>query len=228
MGFNRMVAGLRERERMREIFERHVGGEVAKRALKGEDGLGGEARVATALFVDMIGSSQLAQTLPPSQVVDILNAFFDTVVDVVTSHGGMVNKFEGDGALCIFGAIKAQEDHAARALRAARELQHELMVPPVIEAAIGVSSGEVVAGNVGAMNRYEFTVVGDPVNEASRLTEQAKEFTGRLLVSRTTIQRAGTEAAHWMSAGTIPLRGRSEATFAYEPVAPRPLRSTVG
>jgi adenylate cyclase len=228
MGFNRMVAGLRERERMRDIFARHVGGEVAKRALDGDTSLGGEAQEATALFVDMVGSSRLAQTLPPTQVVDVLNAFFDTVVDVVTAHGGMVNKFEGDGALCIFGAFQTHDDHAKRALRAARELQHELMMPPEIEAAIGVSTGEVVAGNVGAMDRYEFTVVGDPVNEASRLTEQAKEFDSRLLVSKTTIDRAADEAAHWMSAGTIPLRGRSEATLAYEPVAPRPQRSFVG
>jgi adenylate cyclase len=227
IGFNHMVAGLRDRERMREIFGRHVGDEVAKMALSGNASLGGESREATAMFVDMIGSTQMAQTLPAAEVVNVLNAFFDTVVDVVSAHGGFVNKFEGDGALCVFGATREQADHAKRALRAARELQHELMLPPAIEAAIGVSSGEVVAGNVGSMDRYEFTVIGDPVNEASRLTEQAKEFSARLLVSKTTIDRAGDEAAHWMSAGTIPLRGRSEATLAYEPVAPRPLRSSI-
>ncbi len=226
LGFNRMVAGLRDRERMREIFGRHVGDEVAKMALSGNASLGGVSREATAMFVDMIGSTQMAQTLPAAEVVNVLNAFFDTVVDVVSAHGGFVNKFEGDGALCVFGATREQADHAKRALRAARELQHELMLPPAIEAAIGVSSGEVVAGNVGSMDRYEFTIVGDPVNEASRLTEQAKEFSARLLVSKTTIDRAEDEAAHWMSAGTIPLRGRSEATLAYEPVAPRPQRSS--
>jgi adenylate cyclase len=227
LGFNRMVAGLRDRERMREIFGRHVGDEVVKLAMSGNASLGGVSREATAMFVDMIGSTQLAQTLPPCDVVDVLNAFFDTVVDVVSAHGGFVNKFEGDGALCVFGATREQADHAKRALRAARELQHELMLPPAIEAAIGVSSGEVVAGNVGSMDRYEFTIVGDPVNEASRLTEQAKEFSARLLVSKTTIDRAEDEAAHWMSAGTIPLRGRSEATLAYEPVAPRLLRKSI-
>ena len=219
VGINRAALGLRERERMRELFGRHVGDEVARRALEGEPGLGGQRRTATVMFVDIIASTRLAQTRAPEEVVSILNSFFDAVVTSVSAEGGFINKFQGDGALCIFGAPEHMPDHAARALRAARSLRRELLsLPDVdgIEAAIGISSGEVVAGNVGAANRYEYTVIGDPVNEAARLTEQAKLVPARILVSESTIRRA-SDASGWQPAGTMELRGRAEATLAYEP-----------
>jgi adenylate cyclase len=218
VGFNRMVAGLREREWMRDVFGRHVGTEVARRALVGDFALGGERRSASAMFVDIIGSTNIAQTRSPEDVVSILNAFFEAVVRVVTAEGGLVNKFQGDGALCIFGAPADQLDHAARALRAARSLHAELLSLPAdgVEAAIGISSGEVVAGNVGSADRYEYTVVGDPVNEAARLTEQAKTTPSHVLVSESTIRYAGAEDSSWVPAGPMALRGRAEPTLAYE------------
>ena len=220
VGFNRMAFGLRERERMREVFGRLVGDEVATRALEGELGLGGERRTATVMFVDIISSTRLAQTRAPEEVVSILNSFFDAVVRTVTAEDGSINKFQGDGALCIFGAPTHLTDHAARALRAATALRIALISLPDIdgiEAAIGVSSGEVVAGNVGAADRYEYTVIGDPVNEAARLVEQAKTSPTRILVSESTIRRAARDAVAWQPAGTMELRGRAEATLAYEP-----------
>ena len=221
-GFNTMVAGLRERRRLHDLFGRHVGVEVARRALAaGDDVLGGQRREASALFVDIVGSTTLAQTRPPDEVVSLLNVFFGTVVRCVEAEDGFVNKFEGDGALCIFGAPIEQRDHAARALRAARTLRSELLVlaasHPDLDAAIGVSAGTVVAGNVGAEQRYEFTVIGDPVNEAARLTDSAKHRLGRVLASDEAIQRSGDEAGNWAVAEEIRLRGRSEATLAYEP-----------
>jgi adenylate cyclase len=220
VGVNRMALGLRERERMRELFGAHVGREVAQRALEGHAGLGGERRSATAMFVDVIASTRLAQTHAPEEVVSILNSFFDAVVRTVEAEGGFINKFQGDGALCIFGPPGDATDHAARALRAAMALRTELISLPDIdgiEAAIGISSGEVVAGNVGAADRYEYTVIGDPVNEADRLTEQAKSVPSRILVSESTIRRARIETSAWLPAGTMELRGRTEATLAYEP-----------
>jgi adenylate cyclase len=119
MGFNRMAHGLRERERLRTLFGHHVGPDVARRAMEAEVALGGEVVEATAMFVDMIASSTLAEQRPPDEVVEILNAYFDAVVRCVGAEGGYVSKFEGDGAMCIFGAPIAHPDHAARALRAA-------------------------------------------------------------------------------------------------------------
>ena len=214
-GFNRMVTGLQEREQLRDLFGRHVGEEVARQAVEQSAGLGGEQRSASVLFVDLVGSTAIAQEQAPDEVVALLNQFFGTVVRTVAAEGGWVNKFEGDGALCVFGAPADQPDHAARALRAARTLGTALR--DTMLAGIGVSSGTVVAGNVGAEQRYEYTVIGDPVNEAARLTEEAKRHPSRVLASDVAVRGAGSEASSWVEAGTYALRGRAQPTVAFAP-----------
>ena len=224
-GVNRMVEGLRERQRLADLFGRHVGTEVAQRAIEQGSGVDSEQREASVLFVDLIGSTALAEVLSPHEVVRTLNAYFDAVVRVVSAEGGWVNKFEGDGALCVFGAPATQPDHAARALRSARKLHGELatLAPafPGLDAAIGVSSGVVVAGNVGTEQRYEYTLIGRPVNEAARLTDLAKGRPGRVLAGQGATDRAGDELARWVSAGTVALRGQSAPVAIYEPVEVR-------
>ena len=224
-GVNQMVAGLRERQRLADLFGRHVGTEVAERALAQGSGLHSEQREASALFVDLVGSTAMAEVLSPEAVVESLNSFFGAVVRVVAAEGGWVNKFEGDGALCVFGAPALQPDHAARALRAARNLRDELRAlgkaNPGLDAAIGVSSGRLVAGNVGTEQRYEYTVIGRPVNEAARLSDLAKGREGRVLASADSIERSGEEATHWLSRGTVGLRGQATPTAIYEPLEVR-------
>src|SRR4051812_3615976 len=213
-GVNKMVAGLREHERLRDLFGRHVGEDVARSALERGVELGGELREAAVLFVDVMGSTAMAAERPPDEVVRALNTFFGVVVAVVQSHGGWVNKFEGDAALCVFGAPLELEDGAGCALAAARVMRDRLAAEvPDLPAGIGVSAGDVVAGNVGAEERFEYTVIGDPVNEAARLTELAKQREGRLLASEAVVRRAsGEEAGRWSLDGSVELRGRREPT----------------
>jgi adenylate cyclase len=213
-GFNRMVAGLRERERIRDLFGRHVGHEVARDALSRDVELGGERREVAALFVDIIGSTEMTATRRPEEVVTLLNRFFAVVVDVVDHHGGTLNKFEGDGALAIFGAPNDLVDHAGAALRAARMLQERLTeAVPECAAGIGVAAGPVIAGNIGDEQRFEYTVIGDPVNEAARLCDHAKETERRVLASTPTIDMANAdERTHWHPAGETQLRGRTTTT----------------
>ena len=213
-GFNRMAAGLRERERLRDLFGRHVGEEVARSAVAGPVSLGGERREVAVVFVDLVGSTTLATQCPPEDVVTLLNRFFALVVDTVGDHGGWVNKFEGDAALCVFGAPVADEACAASALRAARvlhrRLAHEL---PETQAGIGVSAGPAVAGNVGAVHRFEYTVIGDPVNEAARLCELAKRRPEGVLASEAVLRRSDpSEHGHWELGEAVVLRGRTEPT----------------
>ena len=221
-GFNEMVAGLRERAELEDLFGRHVGADVAREALRRGVKLGCEQREASALFIDVVGSTSLAATRAPEDVVSLLNDLFGAVVRVVSEDGGWVNKFEGDGALCVCGAPVDDPDHAARALCAARRLGGELDRladrHPGFDAGIGVSSGIVVAGNVGAEQRHEYTVIGDPVNEAARLTEEAKARPGRVLASGEAVRLAGEEAERWREAAALELRGRAEPTLAWEPV----------
>jgi adenylate cyclase len=213
-GFNNMVAGLRERERLRDLFGRHVGEHVARAALERGSRLGGEQREAAVLFVDIIGSTALASERPPDDVVALLNRFFALVVDSVRIHGGWVNKFEGDGALCVFGAPDDMDDPAACALAAARTLHTRLQSElPEVDAGIGISAGMVVAGNVGTPERFEYTVIGDPVNEAARLMQLAKQVPERVIASEATLNQAGAaERASWRADGQTTLRGRSEPT----------------
>jgi class 3 adenylate cyclase len=208
---------------LRDLFGRHVGDAVARDALAHAGSRRtGELRDASLLFVDVIGSTALAQRLPPHEVVGALNNFFETVVAVTSDHGGWVNKFEGDAALCVFGAPVDQADHATRALQAARALRIELDQASKIaglEAAIGVSSGQVVAGYVGAANRYEYTVIGDPVNEAARLTEAAKQWPRRVLASAASLQAAARdEQGNWSVEASLELRGRSRPTLSFAPI----------
>jgi len=230
-GFNKMVAGLRERRQLQDLFGRYVGEDVARDALERGVRLGGERREVSALFVDLIGSTTLTQTRTPDDVVTLLNRFFDIVVRTVAAEGGWVNKFEGDGALCVFGAPMAQDDHATRALRAARTIRREILALSAqqagVDAAVGVSSGSAVAGNVGAEQRYEYTVIGDPVNEAARLTDEAKHRLGRVLASEEAIARSDGEARSWVVADELQLRGRTEPTLVYEPVPTGGVRELV-
>lgn len=220
-GFNKMVAGLRERRELQDLFGRYVGEDVARDALEHGVRLGGERREVSALFVDLIGSTTLTQTRSPDEVVALLNRFFDIVVRTVAAEGGWVNKFEGDGALCVFGAPMVQDDHATRALRAARTIRREILALSAtqagVDAAVGVSSGSVVAGNVGAEQRYEYTVIGDPVNEAARLTELAKAHAGRIVVSDHTVDAAGASGDGWRPGECITLRGRTRPTQTFVP-----------
>src|SRR5436190_3971533 len=125
-GFNSMVAGLRERERLEDLFGRHVGEDVARQALDGGVKLGGEVREAAVLFIDIVGSTSLAESRRPEEIVELLNRFFAVVVEVVADHGGWINKFEGDAALCIFGAPLGLPDAAGCALAAARAMRARL------------------------------------------------------------------------------------------------------
>lgn len=223
-GFNTMASGLRERERLRDLFARQVGRDVARLAEEvARDGteteMGGANCEVAVLFVDLVGSTRLAVTLQAHELVKMLNEFFAVIVQVVEQHKGSINKFEGDAALAVFGAPNDDVDCAAHALATARELNSRLnQSGEDIKAGIGVSAGTVVAGNIGAPNRYEYTVIGDPVNEAARLTEVAK-IAGGVAASGTALDRADeSERQRWRIADSKVLRGRDISTDIAVPV----------
>jgi class 3 adenylate cyclase len=212
-GINSMAAGLAERERLRDLFGRHVGTTVAQRALDEGVSLAGEQRTVAALFVDIAGSTSLVRRTGAEEMVGLLNRFFTVVVDTVEAEGGLVNKFEGDAALCIFGAPTEHPDPAGAALRAARRIGDAVSDAREVDVGIGVSFGPVWAGQVGAASRLEYTVIGDPVNEAARLTELAKEHPRRAVASGPAVRAAcAEERRHWTADGEVRLRGRDEPT----------------
>ncbi|ODQ87046.1 adenylate/guanylate cyclase domain-containing protein [Mycolicibacterium holsaticum] len=217
-GFNSMVAGLRERDRLRDLFGRHVGEEVARRAVDDSESLSGDEREVTVLFVDLVESTRLAATREPHEVAEVLNEFFRIVVDEVDAHQGLINKFQGDAALAVFGAPLRIDDPPTAGLATARSLRAQLRRLPV-DFGIGVSAGSVFAGNIGAENRYEYTVVGDAVNEAARLADLAKDYRSRVLSSGAAIERASQEEqSRWASqCSEVLLRGRAAPTQLWAP-----------
>jgi len=221
-GFNAMVNGLRERERVRDLFGRHVGREVAAAAERERPKLGGEERHVAVVFIDIVGSTQLVTSRPPAEVVAVLNRFFAIVVEEVDQHHGLVNKFEGDASLAIFGAPNHLDRPEDKALAAARRIAERLIREmPEFQAGIGVAAGQVVAGNVGARERFEYTVIGEPVNEAARLCELAKSYPGRLLATAGALDGASeSECTHWSLGETVTLRGHERRTRLASPVEP--------
>jgi adenylate cyclase len=217
-GFNRMVAGLAERERIRDLFGRHVGTNVARRALEQGVSLSGEVQKAAILFIDLVGSTQFSASHPPEQVAKVLNEFFRIVVNCVDERGGLINKFQGDAALAVFGVPLRTDEAASAALATARALADELRQLPMVDFGVGVSAGSVFAGNIGAENRYEYTVIGDAVNEAARLADLAKTSETRILCSSGAIEWTDSaEREHWTSHGSTVLRGRAEETYISTP-----------
>ena len=220
-GFNAAVDGLRERRRIEQLFGMQVGAEVARLAIERGAHLGVERAECSVLFVDVVSSSALVNSESPELVAQVFARFFDVVVRAVHAEGGWVNKFQGDGAMCVFGPPARYDDHAVRALRTARTLRRELLALaaelPGFDAAVGLSSGVVVAGNIGGADRYEYTVIGRPVHEAARLTEAAKQRLGRVLASEEAVDRAPAEAGSWQVAEELTLRGLAHPVRAFEP-----------
>jgi adenylate cyclase len=218
-GFNDMVAGLRERERIQDLFGKHVGPAVAAEAISGGVTLSGEQRDVVALFVDITGSTKLTREADPAEFVAMLNRFFGVVVEEVERNGGLVNKFEGDAALCVFGAPAPLDDPATAALCVARAIRDRVAEMGELEVGIGVASGPVVAGQIGSASRLEYTVIGDAVNEAARLTDQAKRVEGRILASDSVVEAASEEEQqHWVAGRVMKLRGREVPTRTYRTV----------
>lgn len=187
--FNRMVVGLAERERIREAFGTYMDPEVAARVIAEAPSLAGEEVNVTVMFLDVRDFTGYAERAEPTEVVATLNALFEEVVPVIRKHEGSVDKYTGDGLLAVFGAPRPLDDHADRSLAAAREIAQrvERRFHGSIEISIGLNSGPVIAGNVGAAGRLEFSVIGDTVNVAARVEAATRETGDMILVSEKTL-----------------------------------------
>jgi adenylate cyclase len=190
--FNQMVQGLKERDHLRDTFGRYVTRQVADHLLKGNVNLGGELIPVTVLFSDIRSFTSISETMEPTSLLDFLNVYFSGMVESVLSHGGVVDKFMGDAIMAVFGAPVPQPDDALHAVQAALEMRARLEQInvgfrarglPEIRTGIGLHSGQVVAGNMGHVERMEYTVIGDPVNLASRLEGMTKELACDVILS---------------------------------------------
>lgn len=190
-GFEEMIEGLRERERIRDTFGRSVGRHVATELLRQERPLGGDLRVVTILFLDIRDFTPLAASMRPEDLVALLNRVFGPMIQAVWEERGEVLTFLGDGFVAVFGAPIPAEDHAVRAVRAAMRI-HE-RCEEGIRIGIGLHTGPVVAGSVGAPDRKQYTIIGEAVNLASRIESHTKEARRPILISGDTAARLGED-----------------------------------
>ena len=210
--FNRMVAGLQEREVIRETLGRFVPTDVAKALLSEGGELAPEQSEATVLFCDLEGFTALTETLGPAGIVELLNEYFEEMVEILERHRGVVTQFQGDAILATFNVPVPDPAHAANALRAAAEMQSAVrrrtFAGHRIGNRIGINTGQLVAGAVGAKGRLSYTVHGDAVNLAARLEALNKELGARILVSEATAKQV--EGFDLRPMGEVSVRGQTE------------------
>jgi adenylate cyclase len=219
-GFNRMVAGLRERERIREAFGTYVDREVAELILREGTALEGEEVEVTLMFIDIRNFTGIAERSSAPEVVATINRLFERAVPIIHAHGGHVDKYVGDGLLAVFGAPRRQEDHADEALGAGLEIAAAVEAEFEGELAIGVglNSGPVVAGNVGGAGRLEFSVIGDAVNVAARVQAATRETGDTVLVSEhTRALLSDGAAASLEERPAVPLKGKTQSVSLFAP-----------
>jgi len=215
------IAAARARERLGS----YIGHEVAEEALRQDEiQLGGVRKPVAVLFSDLRGFTSYAEKLSPEELVIQLNAYLEEMVAVISAHGGVVDKYMGDGIMAVFGAPRTRPDDAVRALRAAKALVSALerhnarrasSSQPPLKMGIGVHFGEAVAGNIGTLDHAQYTIIGDTVNLASRLESATKDIGAPLLVSLALKEAAGDEGASLVSLGSLAVRGRGESVEVY-------------
>jgi class 3 adenylate cyclase len=213
--FNAMVAGLEERERLRDAFGAFVDPSLTERVLAEGTDLRGEEVDVSVLFLDVRGFTPFAERAAAHEVVASLNELYEAVVPVILRHGGHANKFIGDGLLAVFGAPERHADHAARAVAAACEVAG--LAAGRLRVGVGVNSGRVVVGTVGGGARRDFTVIGDAVNTAARV-EAATRVTGDdVLITEATLRALGPRGDDFEERSSVPLKGMTKSVRLYAP-----------
>jgi adenylate cyclase len=210
--FAASIAAATARDRVTNLFGQHVSPQVVERLMAEGTSASGDLRRVAVMFVDFRGFTVGAQSRTPQEVVDRLDGAFAVLVDILDRHGGIVNKFLGDGFLALFGAPLEAADAAHRAAAAGREMLTAMsrinaQTSWPLRIGIGIHFGEVVAGNIGSPRRKEYTVIGDTVNFASRLEALNKEFGSQLLISSAVRDALGDDGGDAVALGEVAVRG---------------------
>lgn len=216
--FNRMQAGLVERQRLQAAFGTYVDPSLAARLLQqGDDVFSGERREVTVMFVDVRDFTPFAEANTAEDTVTRLNALFDIVVPVVVEAGGHVNKFLGDGALAVFGAPDDLANHADAAVNSALSI-HRLVVARFgdeLRIGIGINTGKVIAGTIGGGSKLEFTLIGDTVNVAARVEQLTKTIGDPILLTHETVDALASFPTGLTDRGLHVLKGKSATVRVY-------------
>jgi adenylate cyclase len=217
--FNQMVIGLAEREKIRDAFGTYLDEEVAEYILSDDYSPEGFEVEVSLLFCDVRDFTSFASRSDAQEVVGAVNRLFETVVPVISRHGGHVDKFIGDGLLAVFGAPARRGDHADCAVRAAVEIAQRVNHEDgdLLNVGVGVNSGKVIAGSIGGAGRLNFSVIGDAVNIAARVEAATRVLGDDILVTASTCASL-SGAIELESRGARRLKGKDEPVELFAPV----------
>mgnify|MGYP002623799190 CR=1 FL=1 len=233
--FNAMAKSLKEKKFMHDTFGKIVTPQVRDYLLNGNVALGGENLPVTVMFCDIRSFTSLSENMEPEKVVSLLNLYFTALEKCITAHNGVINKYIGDAVMALFGAPVKLKNHAEAAFKAALDMRKSLETMnrdfidrgfPALHFGIGLHSGNVLAGNIGAANRMEYTVIGDTVNTASRIEGLCKTYKTDLLISQSTLDGIksfckavssdnANAASEFIFVDEADIRGRSEKVRLY-------------
>ena len=215
--FNEMVAGLQQREQLREAFGTFVDPDLTERVLAEGTNLAGDEVDVSLLFMDIRGFTTYSERSAARDVVARLNDLYGQVVPIIRAQRGHANKFIGDGLLAVFGAPNRLADHADRAVSAGLEIA-ELVRDRYrgeLRVGIGINTGRVVVGTVGGGGRLDFTVIGDAVNTAARVESATRETGDDMLITDATRRALRADHGGWLERDPIPLKGKAQAVSLY-------------
>jgi class 3 adenylate cyclase/CHASE2 domain-containing sensor protein len=229
IGF-RLAVTDKDRRFLRRSFALYLAPAVIEKMMASSKlpSLGGETRNVTMFFSDVEGFTSFAETMAPAELIALMNVYLSAMTDIIESHGGFVDKYIGDAIVGVFGAPVQDEGHASQAVLAALACCDQLIelsktAPAfrgqLLRHRIGLNSGEALVGNVGSGRRFNYTVIGDVVNLASRLEGANKYFGTSILASETSVALTGSAFA-WREIDAVRVIGRAAPLRVYEPLAP--------
>lgn len=214
--FTRALESVEERQRILGVFGQHVSPQVVEQLVLGKAEVKSELRDVCVMFLDIRNFTAFAESRSPAEVVDYLNAVFESTIDVIAEHHGIINKFLGDGFMAIFGAPILRDGSSANAVSAALDIVARLeqlvadgTLPPT-KVGIGLHSGKAIVGNIGSAQRKEYTVIGDVVNVASRIEALNKELGATVLASDEVWRSAARPDIEALPRDEIAIRGRAQ------------------
>ena len=222
--FDQMTEGLKERDKVKNLFSKFHGSSVAEDLLKKDVTMGGQNKEVTIFFSDIRGFTSFSEKRTPEQVVEMLNSYFEVMVKIITRNGGVVDKFIGDAIMAVWGAPQTTPRDTQNALKACLEMRKALEElntkraqnqEGAIMIGMGLHSGPAISGTIGSSERMEYTVIGDTVNMTSRIEASTKAFGTDLLISQYVVDKVGEEFKVEL-AGSAEVKGKSEPLKLYK------------
>ncbi|MBI5117205.1 adenylate/guanylate cyclase domain-containing protein [Candidatus Poribacteria bacterium] len=210
---------------LKQSFQRYVSAQIVEEILQRSEpvNLQGERKTVSILLSDIRGFTTLSEQMEPEDLVQFLNSYFSAMIDIIFEHEGTLDKFMGDAVLALFGAPVSHEDDPLRSVKAAMAMQAKLRDlndiwrtngKPSIRIGIGISTGEVVVGNIGSERRMEYTVIGQDVNYAQRIEALTKDLPANVLISESTYERI-KEHVVVEKFGPLAIKGKKDPITVY-------------